>query len=54
MGNNMSCLHDNNKDNNINMNISYIHLTLAFHIRIIRGMSMYTVLSFPFLKKCNI
>ena len=30
----MSCLHDNKKDNNINMNISYIHLTLAFHIRI--------------------
>ena len=36
----MSCLHDNKKDNNINMNISYIHLTLAFHIRI-HDVSMY-------------
>ena len=40
----MSCLHDNKKDNNINMNISYIHLTLAFHIRFML-VSMYIVQS---------
>ena len=48
----MSCLHDNKKDNNINMNISYIHLTLAFHIRFMLG-SMYNCTKRAFLEKCS-
>ena len=46
----MSCLHDNKKDNNINMNISYIHLTLAFHIRF---MLVSTYIVRTFLEKYN-
>ena len=48
----MSCLHDNKKDNNININISYIHLTLAFHIRFMLG-SMYNCTKRASLEKCN-
>ena len=48
----MSCLHDNKKDNNINMNISYIHLTLAFHIRFML-VSMYIVHSELSLRNTN-